>query len=113
MNTARLCMGLAGLCVCTLVQASDDVPADLRQQREVLAQTRAQVNAQHDLQAQACWQKFAVNDCLSAVRKSRRAQLDPIHQQELALNAQERAWRTRQREERLQDKAAEGGRDAR
>ena len=113
MNSTRFCMGMAGLWVCTLVKASGDVPADLRQQREVLAQTRAQVNAQHDLQAQACWQKFAVNDCLSAVRKSRRAQLDPIHQQELALNAQERAWRTRQLEERLQDKAAIGERDAR
>jgi hypothetical protein len=90
-------------------QAQDDVPADIRQQREVLAQERVRIVQQHDALARACWQKFAVNDCLADVRKSKRNQLDPIHQQELVLNAQERAWRTRQREERLQNKAEESG----
>ncbi|MBD8050983.1 hypothetical protein [Limnohabitans radicicola] len=90
-------------------QAVDDVPAEIRQQRDALAQERSRINQSHELQATACWQKFAVNDCLAAVRKSKRAQLDPIHQKELAINAQERAWRTRQRDERLQNKASEPG----
>ena len=103
---------LAFLCVCAgaWAQALDDVSAEIRQKRDVLAQERERVTGQHDLQAKACWQKFAVNDCLMAVRKSKRAQLDPIHQKELELNAQERAWRTRQREERLQNKSADGAR---
>ena len=106
-----LTFGLACLCVCAgaSAQALDDVPAEIRQQRDALTQERNRINQAHDLQATACWQKFAVNDCLAAVRKSKRAQLDPIHQKELALNAQERAWRTRQRDERLQNKASEPG----
>jgi len=99
------------MCACAHAQtpSQEDVPAEIRLQREALAQDRARIMQQHDLQAQACWQKFAVNDCLASVRRSKRALLDPIHQKELALNAQERAWRTRQREERLQDKASEPG----
>jgi small-conductance mechanosensitive channel len=97
-------------CAGAWAQPADDVPGEIRQQRERLSQERSQINQAHELQAKACWQKFAVNDCLAAVRKSKRAQLDPIHQQELQLNAQERAWRTQQREERLQNKAAEGAR---
>jgi hypothetical protein len=91
-------------------QSVDDVPAEIRQQRERLSQERVQITQQHELQTKACWQKFAVNDCLASVRKSKRAQLDPIHQKELELNAQERAWRTRQREERLQNKTSDGAR---
>ena len=52
----------------------------------------------------ACWQKFAVNACLTEARRVRRQQLNPIHQQELTLNAQERLWRTEQRNLRLQNK---------
>ena len=99
-----------GLCACTgtWAQVVDDVPGEIRHQRERLNQQRARINQMHEQQVQACWQKSALNDCLSAVRKSKRLQLDPIHQQELQLNAQERDWRIRQREERLQNKAAEG-----
>lgn len=92
-----------------LAQAQEDVPALIRQQRSVLAQERTRITQQHDLMAKACWQKFAVNDCLSDVRKSKRAQLDPLHQKELELNAQERDWRSRQRMERLQNKATDSG----
>lgn len=107
----KLVSALAWLCICVGAwsQTVDDVPAEIRQQRDALAQERSRITQQHELQAKACWQKFAVNDCLAAVRKSKRAQLDPIHQKELELNAQERTWRTRQRDERLQNKAAEPG----
>ena len=38
------------------------------------------------------------------VRRSRHQALDPIRAQELDLNAQERAWRSDQRDERLREK---------
>jgi len=109
MKTAAFLIGCLCLCFGAWAQAADDVPAEIRQQREILSQERARIFQQQELQAQACWQKFAVNDCLATVRKSKRAQLDPLHRQELELNAQERTWRTRQREERLQNKAVEPG----
>lgn len=90
-------------------QVQEELPAEIRLQRDALAQERTRITQEHDQQSKACWQKFAVNDCLSSVRKSQRLQLDPIHKKELALNAQERAWRARQREVRLQNKTTESG----
>ena len=108
MKTAAMVLVMVCASWVAWAQPADDLPAVIRQQREHLAQQRQVINEAHEVQARACWQKFAVNDCLSAVRKSKRAQLDPIHLKELELNAQERDWRTRQREERLQNKAADG-----
>lgn len=106
---------LAFACTClaasALAQAQDqsDVPEALRAQRDVLSQARQRITLAHEHLAKACWQKFAVNDCLADVRRSQRGQLDPIHHQELMLNAQERAWRMQQRDLRLQNKAQDAG----
>jgi hypothetical protein len=99
------------LCSCwgALAQSQEYPPAAIRQEREILAQERERIIQLHDQMARDCWQKFAVNDCLAAVRKSKRAELDPLHQKELALNTQEREWRTRQRLDRLQNKASDDG----
>ncbi len=82
-------------------------PELIRVQREALASQRAEVTAVYQAQAKACWQKFAVNACLSEARKTRRASLEPLRQQDLLLNAQERQWRTEQRDVRLQGKQAD------
>lgn len=82
------------------------VPERIAAQREVLSAQRAQISATHNAQATACWQKFAVNACLSDARRARRAAIEPIQQEEIRLNAQERAWRTEQRNLRLQGKQA-------
>jgi hypothetical protein len=71
-------------------------PEFIRVQREALASQRAEVMAVYEEDAKACWQKFA--------RKTRRASLEPLRQQDLLLNAQERQWRTEQRDLRLQGK---------
>lgn len=93
-------------------QAQPQPPVDpgarIALERAQLQAEREQAERAHDARARECWQRFAVNDCLREVRRSRRAALDPIRARELALNAEERAWRTRQREERLQDKASPG-----
>jgi hypothetical protein len=48
-----------------------------------------------------------VNNCITAARRIRRADIEPIRQAELALNEQERQWRTAQRDERLKNKQIE------
>ena len=55
----------------------------------------------------ACWQKFAVNDCLRQARQLRRSALAPLRQQDLRLNEQERLWRAEQRTQRLEGKQPE------
>ncbi|MFM7026024.1 MAG: hypothetical protein ACKOWC_08215 [Limnohabitans sp.] len=85
---------------------SDDVPQRIAAERAVLERERAQIDQMHDARMRECWQKFAVNTCLREVRHSRHLALDPIRAQELQVNAQERAWRTQQREDRLQEKQA-------
>ena len=86
--------------------ASEDlqVPAFIAQQRQALALQRDAIVRADQAQQLACWQKFAVNACLIESRRVRRQALVPLDQQELVLNAQERQWRTEQREKRLQGK---------
>ena len=76
-------------------------PQDIAIQRQALAVQRDAI-LKNDEQRQAmCWQKFAVNACLIESRRIRRQALDTLAQQELVLNARERAWRSTQRDLRL------------
>ncbi len=84
-------------------------PDFIRVQREDIARQREEIMAVYQLEAKACWQKFAVNSCLSDARKKRRAALEPLRQSDLMLNEQERQWRTEQRNLRLEGKQSENG----
>ena len=83
---------------------SQDVPAEIARQRQAVAALREAIMKSDEQRQAACWQQFAVNACLIETRRIRRQALDPLVQQELVLNAQERAWRSAQREQRLLDK---------
>jgi|GEM_PF-1883347 len=83
------------------------VPERIAQERHALSEQRALILKAYDNKTAACWDKFAVNACLLEARRARRQALDPLAQQELALNAQERAWRSEQRDLRLQGKQPE------
>lgn len=85
-----------------------DLPEAITRQLLALAAQRSAIAQAEAAQQAVCWQKFAVNACLSEARRARRQALEPLRQQELALNAQERLWRTEQRERRLQGKQTEG-----
>lgn len=86
-----------------------DRESQLAQQRAQLERTRAELLAQYDTQERACWQRFAVNDCLRAVRRAKRADMQPIDEADWALAEQERALVQEQRRERLADKARTSG----
>jgi hypothetical protein len=83
------------------------LPEAITRQRQALAAQRSDIVQAEAQQQVVCWQKFAVNACLSEARRARRQALEPLRQQELALNAQERLWRTEQREKRLQGKQSD------
>ena len=79
-------------------------PESVRLQREAIAQQREAIHAEFQQASKACWQKFAVNACLSEARSKRRMALEPLRQQDLLVNALERQWRTEQRDIRLEGK---------
>lgn len=84
------------------------IPDVIAQQRHFLSSQRGEIMQAYNTQQAACWQKFAVNACLIEARRVRRQALDPLAKQELMLNAQEREWRSRQREIRLEGKQPDG-----
>ena len=88
-----------GLLAATQAQTSQaaDTYARVQREREALAQELPQAEA-------ACYQRFAVEDCLSDVRKRHRQALAQLRQQEQALRAQERQQQQRERAQQLQEK---------
>jgi colicin import membrane protein len=81
----------------TLVLAAAAVPALVRAQtaeeaaeRARIARERSQANAQLASEEVACYQKFAVSDCLNAARARRRDLLSDLRRQELTLNDADR-----------------------
>ncbi len=86
-------------------QQNDNVPEVIARQRDALSIKREAVMQAYEVQKKLCWQKFAVNPCLNDARRQRRQALHPLQEQELSLNAQERLWRTEQRNLRLQNKS--------
>jgi hypothetical protein len=87
--------------------SSQDVPSEIARQRQAVAAQREAILKSDEQRQAACWQKFAVNVCLTETRRIRRQALDPLAQQDLVLNAQEREWRSAQREQRLLGKQPE------
>ena len=69
-----------------------------------IAQERAALVQQRLAAEKACYQRFAVNDCLRQARTERRAVLDRLRQQELAVNDLDRRRRADERLRQLERK---------
>ena len=91
-----------------VVASSPALEAVLREQAGIERELN-QLDAVAEQRSTACWQRFAVNDCLAAVRRETRQQREPLQAQLLALRQREREIRLQLRVQRLQDQ--EVGRD--
>ena len=76
----------------------------VRQAQDALAHQLEALRSQERQASQACWQRFAVNDCLAQVRRQARQAREPLRAQLLALQSQERELKLAQREQRLQER---------
>ena len=76
----------------------------LRTERARVASARSAAESQFTEDERTCWRRFAVNDCIRKARQVRRAIIDRLQQEDLALNAVERNRRTAQRMETLENK---------
>jgi hypothetical protein len=82
-------MSLGLLCGVCLGQAVV-VPLDPAAERELISVQRVQQDARFEQLQQACYQRFAVNDCLIQSRRERRGVLDELRRREVLLNDLER-----------------------
>lgn len=80
--------------------------ADFEAERSRLAAERAAIEARYEKERAACYQKFAVEDCLLDSRRRRRTETDHIKRQETAINDIERQRRGAAELEKLDQKAA-------
>ena len=111
-------LGIVG-CSCLIRLAQAEAPnlaaiseANLIEaQRMALAVEKKKVFDQFEANAKACWQKFAVNDCLAKVRQQKYQSLSPLDQREIDLNTRQRALKESERRLRLSDKAVESRND--
>lgn len=86
--------------------AAEEALQAVLQQQSALEQVLQRLQDQEQQASQACWQRFAVNDCQRQVRRDARREREPLHLQWLGLRELERTLRLQLREQRLQDKAA-------
>lgn len=88
-----LCLLMPAL-VAAQAQGVPDAPAatplQVQQERSRIQRSRAQVHAEAEQANAACYQKFAVSDCLREVRTNTRLVLDALRRQEVILNDLER-----------------------
>jgi hypothetical protein len=106
LKTLFLCVAL----VSSAVPGWAQTPAvagnlDMAAERDRLTQERSVLEAKFKTEQAACYQRFAVEDCLQQSRRQRRTAEDNIKRQESELNDMERKARGAAQLERL-DKAA-------
>jgi len=83
----------------------------LRLARQELSVQLRSVETTSRAQQSACWQRFAVNDCLIRERRALRQAQAPLKARDLDLADQERALREQQRLQRLSARESEAGRE--
>jgi hypothetical protein len=76
----------------------------LNAERSRIDSERAAARQRFDDAEKVCWQRFAVNDCISRARTTRRGTLERLRQEDLALNAVERERSSAARLQRLEEK---------
>jgi hypothetical protein len=83
------CLSLLSVATAQVPSVYDPV-ADARERARIESERQmAQASLARD--EEACYQRFAVNDCLREVRKRRRALLEELRRQEIILDDARRA----------------------
>ncbi|XAH25724.1 hypothetical protein AAFF27_11245 [Xylophilus sp. GW821-FHT01B05] len=83
---------------------SSSAEADVAQAKlRSIEEARGQLQARQLTEQTACYQKFAVNDCVSSVKEHYRVPLRELRQQELGVRDGERARKERERQVRLEE----------
>lgn len=84
-------------------------PQWLRSQRTRVAAERRAAQEHFEQRRMQCWQRFAVNDCITDAREELRGAQAGLRANELRLNQLQRQRRTEQRLRRVEGRAARAG----
>lgn len=91
-----LCLLILGLPLAAQTDADRVLALREAEQREWISRTRAQYQVQFRAQEIACYQRFAVNDCLSESRRTERDAMADLRRQEVLINDAQRKRRAAQ-----------------
>ena len=90
-----------------LPAAAQNQQAEEAAERARIASERTRIEAEFEQANKACYQKFAVNDCIADARAKRRELLADLRRQELVLNDADRRRRSSERLEEIEKKTAD------
>ncbi len=83
-------------------------PLQVQQERSRIQHSRAQAHVEAQQANGACYQKFAVSDCLREVRAYNRLVLDELRRQEVILNDMERQVKAIEALKKIEGKSSAG-----
>lgn len=86
-------LSLVALPVVAQTDAERELALHEAEQRVRIAQSRAAYQAQFRDREAACYQRFAVNDCLAESRRAEREILSDLRRQEIVINDEQRRRR--------------------
>jgi len=96
--------GYFAVCLCCVAAVA---PAQGGDSLQTVEAERATLQAESSTAEALCYERFAVNACLSEVAAQRRAKAAVLRKRELALRDAQRAERTREQLLRLEEKLAD------
>lgn len=108
---ALVCLLMPALVVAQGQLASEPrqaAPLQVGEERSRIQRSREQVKAEAEQANAACYQKFAVNDCLRDVRAKNRLVLDALRRQEVMLNDRERQAKAIEALKNIEEKSLTG-----
>jgi colicin import membrane protein len=112
----QLLLGALGLCGLTALaqtplptSVDQSLPTAMEtsigQERQRIQTLREQLAPRFNADETACYQRFAVNDCLTQVRRLKREAIADLRRQEVTLNQQEAKRKGAEQLSRLEDRA--------
>lgn len=88
-----LCLSLWGWPVAAQTDTDRALASQETQQRQRIAQTREAYRAEFRAREAACYQRFAVNDCLLKSRRAEREIMSDLRRQDILINDAQRKRR--------------------
>ncbi|WP_048440773.1 hypothetical protein [Caenimonas sp. SL110] len=86
--------------------ASAQVQGNFAVEKARIARERNAAEALYKVEEKACYQKFAVTDCVNDARDKRRVVMTELHRQEVAVNDVERKRKAAERLQSIAEKSA-------
>jgi colicin import membrane protein len=108
----KICFALVQsfLIATAIAQSTGELAIDVERQRIKEVQRQQEIRYQNE--NSACYQKFAVSDCLNDVRARRRLTMEELRRQEMALNDLERKQSGADQLKRIEEKLSSEAFDA-